>query len=810
MAMLQVNQLSLMAPPGRAVGHSQIMKIRLTWLGWLLVAVATLYGVGLLLHPPLMCFPLKVGGTAELWDSALWRTLRWPLVVAGVLCSGVLWSIRRTFRPALPFMFVPWLGIIVLLGDHLPAGVKSNSIFLAGMGIIVCLALLNAGATTSCEQASQAGFGLRIFLFSWLIYSLTGLWTVRWIDEKYGGDERAYLTEAVSLWEDGDLDLRNNCWQLGNHIKADEIHVSPNSTMGRWYSWHPYGLSLILAPFSHAGREVRVLVLAVFGALANLGMYRLCRLAGATNRSSILVVAVLGGSICWAFYATRVFTEMLGAALLVWLFVAAWEQNRYPWCATLLAGVCGGYLALTQLRYLPVSAFGLAVFSWLAIVRRGESVRSKLCRLAVLAGIAGMAYIVLFVSQVVMFGPGKEGPALLRWTIGAMINSTVPADASMAGAAQPQLSGLWISLLDTMGLVSVLPVFLFMATAAILAGFRGGASRGLAIVALCAFGIAWVTSCTNTFCVGFGAIPGRYLIVALPMLVPATACALDRASGSARAWFVFLGAWSIVLLVLGLAKLPILGNNFLLPIHGLAKIDPLFSGLFHPHARFLDADSGIARMATVAYALGVMLVTATLLYTSAEKRALGAAAWVVGLLLAAAAHATQTGLPHFVAKQEEFARRLLEKDRDKVRIRLCNTPYELIKDLAWLNLAPGPLVVTTRDLGAPRVKGVLSEPRIEINDWAGRDIRWATLFAPFAPDPGSYLLELGAEVKKAAEGPTLAIREGTNTLYEAPLPVENDRIHETLEFHCRGRSGDLYILLSLRGESAKFISSTST
>jgi hypothetical protein len=770
-------------------------------LGWLLIVVATLYGVGLVLHPPMLCFPVTVGGTVELWNSELWRMFRWPLVVAGVLCSGILWSMRRTFRPALPFMVVPWLGITILLADHLPVVVTSNTIFLAGM-VVVTMIFLNAGAATSQGQGSQPGFGRRIFLLSWLIYSLTGLWTVHCIDETYGGDERAYLKEAVSLREDGDLDLRNNCVRTDKFTKAD-IHISPNSTLGRWYSWHPYGLSLVLAPFSHAGREVRVMVLALFGALANLGMYRLSLLAGATIRSSMLVVAVLGGSICWAFYATRVFTEMLGAALLVWLFVAAWEQNRYPWRATLLAGACGGYLVLTQLRYLPVSAFGLAVFAWLAVARRGESVQSKLCRLAVLSGIAGIACIVLFASQVVMFGPGAEGPALWRWTGGAAINSTVPAGANTAEAVGPQLSGLWISLLDTMGLVSVLPVFLFMATATVLAALRGGASRWLAVVALCAFGIAWVTSCANTFCVGFGSIPGRYLIIAIPMLVPTTACALDRASGSARAWFVFLGAWSIVLFIVGLAMLPRLGEEFLLPIHGLAKTNPLFSGLLHPYARFLDADAGIARMATVAYALGLMLVTTLLLLASAEKRALGAVAWVFGLLLAATAHTAQTGLQHYVATRTELARRLMEKDRDKIRIDLFNTPSGLMQDMAWMNLTSRQLVITTRDLGKSRVRNVLSEPRIEINDWAGRDIRWVTLADPFTPGRGSYLLELGANVNAREENPTLAIREGTNTLYESQLPVENDKIRKTLEFHCRGGAGYLYVLLNLRGESAR-------
>jgi hypothetical protein len=120
-----------------------------------------------------------------------------------------------------------------------------------------------------------------------------------------------------------------------------------------------------------------------------------------------------------------------------------------------------------------------------------------------------------------------------------------------------------------------------------------------------------------------------------------------------------------------------------------------------------------------------------------------------------------------------------------------------------MNLTSRQLVITTRDLGKSRVRNVLSEPRIEINDWAGRDIRWVTLADPFTPSRGSYILELGANVNGREENPTLTIREGTNTLYESQLPVENDKIRRTVEFRCRGRSGYLYVLLNLSGESAR-------
>jgi hypothetical protein len=46
-------------------------------------------------------------------------------------------------------------------------------------------------------------------------------------------------------------------------------------------------------------------------------------------------------------------------------------------------------------------------------------------------------------------------------------------------------------------------------------------------------------------------------------------------------------------------------------------------------------------------------------------------------------------------------------------------------------------------------------------------------------------------------GLVLAIREGSHTLFEGPLPSENGRIGSEVEISCRGKSGHLYVLVRL-------------
>lgn len=110
--------------------------------------------------------------------------------------------------------------------------------------------------------------------------------------------------------------------------------------------------------------------------------------------------------------------------------------------------------------------------------------------------------------------------------------------------------------------------------------------------------------------------------------------------------------------------------------------------------------------------------------------------------------------------------------------------------------------VTARDLGALQSKdAIVSLPRVEVNDWAGRDWRWATLVTPFTPVGGDLLVTLSGELSGGGRV-TLAVREGSATRAETGVPVVDGQVRARLRVHARGNRGDLYILARLDGDPA--------
>jgi len=131
------------------------------------------------------------------------------------------------------------------------------------------------------------------------------------------------LTQAKSLFYDHDLDIKNN---LMEEMRPEEretlvsrranFHIVPNSRNKHWYSWHPYGLPLIAAPFWKGGLTARHLILSLIAALGCLGSFLLCRRSGAGISGSLMAVFAMGGSVYWSLYSARFLPEVLGATLL--------------------------------------------------------------------------------------------------------------------------------------------------------------------------------------------------------------------------------------------------------------------------------------------------------------------------------------------------------------------------------------------------------------------------------------------------------------------------------------------------------------
>lgn len=133
------------------------------------------------------------------------------------------------------------------------------------------------------------------------------------------GDEPHYLLMAQSLWQERDLDLRDN------YAREDFLaytpgplapHYGASRADGRPYPAHSPGLPLLLAPFYAAGgRRACLLLIALMAALAVREAFLLARLLGAGPRGSTLAWAVgAGPPIAW--YSFHVYTEIPSALAL--------------------------------------------------------------------------------------------------------------------------------------------------------------------------------------------------------------------------------------------------------------------------------------------------------------------------------------------------------------------------------------------------------------------------------------------------------------------------------------------------------------
>ncbi|CAA9293732.1 MAG: hypothetical protein AVDCRST_MAG77-4985 [uncultured Chloroflexi bacterium] len=194
------------------------------------------------------------------------------------------------------------------------------------------------------------------------------------------GDEPHYLTIAVSMVRDGDLDVLNNYRDkeytafypshLGDTRDAEDMHALYGRG-GGLYSKHGFGLPLLLAPAMRLGGHGAgiVLMLAVT-ALASVLTLRLALACSNRRWPAVLAWLAVAFSPPLLLYAPLFYPEVAGAACSVVLahaLLVAWRERRLRTGIALAAGVALGVLPWLHLRYLPIAgmfAAGLALAWW--------------------------------------------------------------------------------------------------------------------------------------------------------------------------------------------------------------------------------------------------------------------------------------------------------------------------------------------------------------------------------------------------------------------------------------------------------------
>ncbi len=738
-----------------------------------------------------------------IWPRGWWHAFRWPLLVAVFLLSGLSYRLarraaldvaltpdwRRWIHILTPFSLLPLGAGISLSADFLPLGLVSNGLFFLPvwiLSVVICRAV-TAVPGGPADGATTRRWAWWLLAGTTLFFAGIGCYVSATTGE-HVGDEGHYLIQAESLFKDHDLDIKNNfAAEEADLAKVGlpSLHIAPNCRGGHWYSWHPFGLSVLLAPFWPGGMPVRQLILGVISGVACAGMFLLgCRL-GAGRRASLGAVLLFSGSVYWTVYSVRSLPEVLGAALLIWVFWAIAAQKDKPWISLWVAAACCIYLPFAHMRFLPLGLMGFGLYGLAGLCATGPWGR-KVVRLAVFSLVCLAGATVYMAIQRQMFAGG--------------------ASYSVEDVLFSYPLGAWAVLADARGVIAVLPLFMWLAAAWIAGMMSDRETRWFLLGIGAAFVACLLTSSTNTGYVGGASVPGRYALVVVPLLIPVAARMLDRATPQARWWFVFLGLISSAVLVVTLVRLPLIGRSFIWPVPAISS-HPLLLKLFSPHSTFVYDQSWTCWVTSMYAVTGIGLTTMLLLLPGGRK-GLSLLALVVILATGVIAHCA-LAKPAEPYDADVVASELLKRDLDRALVirrdtsratPLFEVSRHVFRDVRNPQRRP---IVTTQDLGVRRVDQMLSQPRIEVNDWADRGFRWTTLTAPIDPPRGRKLIRVGGRIEGAATV-VLAIREGGHTLFEGPLPVEKGQVGIDLDVPCRGKSGHLYILVRLENGEGIF------
>ena len=524
-----------------------------------------------------------------------------------------------------PLALLPLVGAASLNHDLLGVALVSNFRFFFPLFLVSLVLAKWWRSDKSIPEGPRRALVLLLIPIA-LVYTWTCYYSLKTVGPS-AGDECVYIVMADGIFTDRSLDTQQAWARLGHDRPRGFMHLAPNARDDRWYSWHPFGLPLLIAPaWAFAGSPVnevgRSVAMGLLSALGCLGLWLLCRRTGASPLATSVAVLLICGSVFWTSFASRVLTELPGAVLLIWLFWAISARKDWPLLSLFIAVLTAVYCPFMHLRFLPLGLLG-AFFYLVAILSEGSLIRTRKIHAALFVSLVGLGYLLW---------------AGIQWSM--YTGSSQPIGETLLSYPQ----GIWQIFFDRYAAGAAIVALYSLLAAQVFWWKDSSEQRLLQYAVFSTFLACVILNCTNIypFVSYWDSTPGRYLFVVVPLLAPGTAYALNHARRPARTFFLFLALAGLATTILYFYLLPYAPQRTLAHHILFLARQPVTFGFFMPFAAFLDFSPLTARIATIVFGVTATACSFLLLRHSSDQWSLRPAACILAIFATAViAHGVQ-------------------------------------------------------------------------------------------------------------------------------------------------------------------------